>query len=107
MALRRENPILARRSSLLLRREEGAAAVEFALISLILFTVVFGIIQYGLWLSEYQVMQGAAREGARTAAIRTCSSCSTDATAVQTAVTNSASPYTVPGPNNITPGRQF
>ena len=59
-----------RRSSLLLRREGGAAAVEFALISVLLFTVLFGIIQYGIWLSEYEVYQGAAREGARFGAVR-------------------------------------
>src|SRR5436190_17575281 len=87
-----------RHLNLLSRQEDGAAAVEFALISLILFTVVFGIIQYGLWLSEYEVFNGAAREGARVAALRG------DATAVDNAVTQAASPYTVTGPIAISPG---
>src|SRR6266542_111889 len=52
------------------RREEGAAAVEFALVGSVLILILFGILVYGLWLSEYSVMQGAAREGARVAATR-------------------------------------
>jgi hypothetical protein len=52
------------------RREEGAAAVEFAIVGSVLILILFGILVYGLWLSEYSVMQGAAREGARVAATR-------------------------------------
>lgn len=50
------------------RGQDGAVAVEFALIFPILALLVVGIIQFGIIWSEYQVMQGAAREGARCAA---------------------------------------
>ncbi|HEU4354801.1 MAG TPA: TadE/TadG family type IV pilus assembly protein [Actinomycetota bacterium] len=50
------------------RGQDGAVAVEFALIFPILALLVVGIIQFGIMWSEYQVMQGAAREGARCAA---------------------------------------
>lgn len=53
-----------------LRDEDGASAVEFAIISSLLFLLVFGILEYGRIYSEYQVLQGAAREGARVAAVR-------------------------------------
>jgi Flp pilus assembly protein TadG len=50
--------------------QDGAVAVEFALIFPILALLVVGIIQFGIIWSEYQVMQGAAREGARCAAVQ-------------------------------------
>ena len=50
--------------------QDGAVAVEFALIFPILALLVVGIIQFGIVWSEYQVMQGAAREGARCAAVQ-------------------------------------
>ncbi len=50
--------------------ERGAAAVEFALIASVLFLFVFGIIEFGRIFSELEVMTSAAREGARTAAVR-------------------------------------
>ena len=53
-----------------LNREDGAAAVEFALVSILLFTLLFGIINFALVLHRYQVYEGAAREGARFAAVR-------------------------------------
>jgi Flp pilus assembly protein TadG len=51
------------------RREEGAVAVEFALIFTILLILLFAIISFGLTYSRYQVLIGAAREGARAAAV--------------------------------------
>lgn len=50
--------------------ETGAAAVEFALISVLLFAILFGIIYFGTLFSQFQAFQGAAREGARLAAVR-------------------------------------
>ena len=50
--------------------EGGAAAIEFALVASLLIVLVFGIIEFGRAYSEYQVLQGAAREGARAAAVR-------------------------------------
>jgi Flp pilus assembly protein TadG len=51
------------------RDERGAAAVEFALISTILFVVLFAIIEFGIALNQYQIFVQAAREGARQAAV--------------------------------------
>lgn len=52
------------------RHNDGVAAVEFGLIASLLFLILFGIIEFGQFYSEYQVMQGAAREGARLASVR-------------------------------------
>jgi Flp pilus assembly protein TadG len=52
------------------RPDEGASAVEFALVSLILVTVLFGIIQFGYLFWQWLEMTHAAREGARWAALR-------------------------------------
>jgi hypothetical protein len=53
-----------------LRREEGAAAVEFALILGLLAILVFGLLEYGLAFWQVQNLRAAAREGARVAAVR-------------------------------------
>ncbi|UMG93025.1 TadE/TadG family type IV pilus assembly protein [Nocardioides sp. TF02-7] len=49
--------------------DDGAAAVEFALILPILMFLVFGIISFGYMLSFRQAMSQAAAEGARAAAV--------------------------------------
>lgn len=72
-----------------LRSEAGAAAVEFALIASVLFMLVFGIIEFGRIFSELEVMNSAAREGARAAAVRGSSTDVADATAA------AAAPYTL------------
>lgn len=69
--------------------ERGAATVEFALVASILLTLVFGIIQFGIFYSRYQVLQAAAREGARAAAVRGTGS------EVTAAVRNAAEPYEI------------
>jgi len=61
------------------RSERGAAAVEFALISLVLLTLLIGIIQASLWFWAYQVGAHAAREGARVAAVDPCDTGAIDA----------------------------
>ncbi len=48
-----------------LRREDGASAVEFALILSVLFMLVFGTIQFGITYNRYQGLQAGSREGAR------------------------------------------
>lgn len=53
-----------------IRREDGAAAVEFALILTVLILIVAGILEFGREYSKYQILQGASREGARLAAVR-------------------------------------
>jgi Flp pilus assembly protein TadG len=51
------------------RGEEGAAAVEFAIVVTLLFTIIFGIMEFGLALFELQNLRSSAREGARVAAV--------------------------------------
>lgn len=59
---------------MLLRRfhsdDRAAVAVEFALIMPVLFLILFGTIEFGRVWSQYQVFNGAAREGARCAAVQ-------------------------------------
>ena len=69
------------------RNEEGAAAVEFALIASLLFVVLFGIIEFGRLFNELEVLNSAAREGARVAAVRGT------ADEVAQAVSDAADPY--------------
>jgi Flp pilus assembly protein TadG len=69
------------------RRQSGAAAVEFGLIVLPLFLILFGIIQYGFYFWSMQAGSAAARDAARQAAVGklTCS-------ALQTYVTDRLGP---------------
>ncbi len=78
-------------------REEGVAAVEFAIILPVLALLLFGILEFGRVWSQYQVYQGAAREGARCAAVASTSECD-PLTEVQAA----AEPYEVAGPVSMT-----
>ena len=52
-----------------LRGEDGAAAVEFAIVVSLLFVLLFGIMEFGLAFFELQNLRSATREGARVAAI--------------------------------------
>jgi Flp pilus assembly protein TadG len=71
-------------------REEGVAAVEFALILPVLALLLFGVLEFGRVWSQYQVFQGAAREGARCAAVKATdfSDCE-----IQPSIDNAAAPY--------------
>jgi Flp pilus assembly protein TadG len=60
---------MGRVSRQLARQERGAAAVEFALIAPLLFMLIFGIFEFGRVWSQKNVYIGAAREGARYAAV--------------------------------------
>lgn len=51
------------------RRESGAAAVEFALVSSILMVLVFGILQYGLYFNDANSLRQGVREAARAAVV--------------------------------------
>lgn len=51
------------------RRDDGAVAVEFALIAPLLLLLVFGLIQYGFYFWSMQGGSSAAREAARKAAV--------------------------------------
>jgi hypothetical protein len=87
--LRRMQDRTRRSTSKNLRDERGAVAVEFALIFGILAMILFGIIEFGLFFSRYQMLHGAAREGARLAAVR-----GTEAE-VDARVIDAAEPYEV------------
>ena len=50
------------------RGDDGVALVEFAFVMVLLFSMIFGIISYGLILSFKQDMTRAAAEGARAGA---------------------------------------
>jgi hypothetical protein len=69
-------------------REEGVAAVEFAIILPVLCLILFGVLEFGRVWSQYQLYQGAAREGARCAAVASTSDC-----VIQTEINQSAAPY--------------
>ncbi|MCD4688956.1 MAG: pilus assembly protein [Desulfuromonadaceae bacterium] len=45
--------------------ENGATSVEFAVIAVLLLTLIFGVIDFGLLFYNRQVLTNAAREGAR------------------------------------------
>jgi Flp pilus assembly protein TadG len=49
--------------------DAGAAALEFALVSVLLFTLLFGIIQYGYFFLQSSGAEHAAWAGAREAAV--------------------------------------
>src|SRR6266511_6155918 len=51
-------------------REDGVAAVEFAIILPVLALLLFGVLEFGRVWRQYQVFEGAAREGARCAAVK-------------------------------------
>lgn len=48
---------------------KGAAMVEFAIVVMLLFTLVFGIIEFGLLIKDYLTLSQAVREGSRSAAL--------------------------------------
>jgi Flp pilus assembly protein TadG len=50
--------------------ESGQALVEFALASLLFFTVLFGTIEFGLLVWRYNMVSNLAQEGARWASVR-------------------------------------
>ena len=65
------------------RDERGAVAVEFGILAVLLFTLLFGIIQFGLWFWAWQTGAHAAREAARVAAVQPC-----DTADIKSAATN-------------------
>lgn len=48
-----------------LRRQRGATLVELALVVLVFFTLILGIVEFGRAYNIYQNITNAAREGAR------------------------------------------
>jgi Flp pilus assembly protein TadG len=71
--------------------EQGAELVEFALVIVLLFSLLIGIIWVGTGFEIYATLTHAAREGARAAAVSTCFTCSPETystSAPQTAINN-------------------
>ena len=54
----------------LLRNEDGAELVEFALVSVIFFTLIFAIVEFALVLHAGNAVAMAAQQGARYAMVR-------------------------------------
>jgi Flp pilus assembly protein TadG len=91
------------RTRLRLAEEDGVAAVEFAIVSVLLLTLVFGMIEFGIAYSKVNVYTGAAREGARYAAVRCTPDSSTGCTntLIASRVTGAAVGYPI-GPGAVT-----
>ncbi len=64
------------------RNQDGATLVEFAVSSILFFTVLFGIIDFGQSVWRYNMMADLAQEGARWAAVRGKTSGTAKASAV-------------------------
>ena len=69
-------------------QERGAAAVEFALVSLVLLTLVGVVFQFSVYLWAFQAASNGAREGARAWAVNPCGT--TNDAQVATAVSPAA-----------------
>jgi hypothetical protein len=52
-------------------RDQGAAAVEMALVMPLLFMLLIGIINYGLWFNDSLSLREGVRESAREAVVQT------------------------------------
>jgi len=64
------------------RKESGAAAVEFALVSTLLFPLMLGIVDYGLWFNDSLNTRQGVREAARLGVVQTLA-CTTGDTALK------------------------
>jgi Flp pilus assembly protein TadG len=62
--------ITRRRWHGLRRNERGAELIEFALVSILLFMLVFGVMEFGRAVFTYGTVAHLAREGARFAIVR-------------------------------------
>ena len=82
-----------------LKEETGAAAVEFAIVMVLLITIVFAIVSFGIAFSKLNVYTGAAREGARYAAVRCAPSTSCTNAQIAARVTTAAVGYPI-GPGS-------
>lgn len=80
------NRIVNRRRNLRLlrsrRRERGAALVEFAMVLPLLVALLFGIVEFGIALNDYQSIRHGVREGARQAVVREFGSTTTSCTSI-------------------------
>jgi Flp pilus assembly protein TadG len=70
-----------------LTEEQGAVAVQFAIVAGLLFMLTFGVIEYRRIFGQLEVLDSAAREGARVAAVGGTPE------EIEDAVNRAASPY--------------
>jgi Flp pilus assembly protein TadG len=68
--------------------ERGVSAVEFALLLPVLVLILFGIIEFGMYIYNLQVLTNASREGARAGIVYIDSTHRTQPSAIQTVVQN-------------------
>ncbi len=95
-----------------LREDRGSELLEFAAASVIFFTIVFGTIEFGLAVWQYNMTADLAQEGARWASVHGASSSSPATTAqLQSYVQSRAPGFNVTvtvlpaaGPSALTPG---
>lgn len=59
------------------RRQRGAALVEFAIVMPLLFTLLFGIVDFGLTFNDSLSLRQGVREGARQASVANYDTCGT------------------------------
>jgi Flp pilus assembly protein TadG len=78
-----------------LKREDGGALVEYALVFIVFMTIVFGIVGFGQALYAYHFVSNAAREATRYAAVRGFT-CANDQNGGSCQASNSASGITGP-----------
>ncbi|WP_296676019.1 TadE family protein [Novosphingobium sp.] len=57
--------MIARRLRKLVKGQDGAAALEFALVAPLLITMVLGVFQAGIWMGTYNSMRSVANETGR------------------------------------------
>ena len=50
--------------------QRGASAVEFGLVSMLLFPLLFGLIEYGLWFNDSLNVRQGVREAARSGVVK-------------------------------------
>lgn len=70
------------------RSERGAAAVEFALVSVIFFPVLFGIIQYGMYFTDSIGARQGISEAARAGVVKSFPACGGSSTDVARLICN-------------------
>jgi Flp pilus assembly protein TadG len=74
------------------RRDEGASAVEFALVLPILLLLVFGIISYGTLFAQQLALNNGVRQGARIAVVEGSLASDKTCAGAVSAVRNSTGP---------------
>lgn len=82
--------------------DRGAAAVEFALVSLLLFLLLFGIIEFGLYFAQNLALSNGARQGARYGVVPNTDSAGNSTStcaAITTEVQDASGTIGVSGPN--------